>query len=112
MERKLIAGALEPVAEAASGRTAPFRCSPLSLRAPGPPGHHSPPPSSLLVSHPDSALTVVSLALKESGAYVAGTALLVIEFGLRSPRSCGSDGPTSRRGFALGSSGPPSPIFA
>jgi FtsH-binding integral membrane protein len=30
----------------------------------------------------DSALTVVSLTLKESGAYVAGAALLVIEFGL------------------------------
>lgn len=30
----------------------------------------------------DSALTVVSLTLKESGAYVAGAALLVVEFGL------------------------------
>jgi FtsH-binding integral membrane protein len=30
----------------------------------------------------DSALTVVSLTLKESGAYIAGAALLVVEFGL------------------------------
>lgn len=79
---ELIAGALEPVAEAASGPAL------SAARLPQPPSPPARRDTTLLHRVlfwsliADSALTVVSLALKESGAYVAGAALLVIEFGL------------------------------